>query len=290
MRFPLLLTLLAPFLLGAQPLEQTLLWRIGSQKGGASSYLYGTMHTKDERAFQFGDSVLPALDRSTVVAGELDLAIGDQGIGLLKRMWMPNGKQLKDLYRKKDWIRVEKALNERLGMAAPMLYRVKPMFVEAMLSESTMGGARSQVLDEYLQVRARDLGKRVIGVETIDEQLGAMDALTVKEQAKMLLDHVDHDGYPKELDAMLDAYAAQDLEGLLGAAEKSGSMPKAMEQALITERNTRMVHRMDSLLQGGEGMFFPDRCRPPPRHHWAYPGYACEGIPSSAGDQWETGG
>lgn len=255
MRRLLIVFSLFPTLLLSQELEHTLLWRISSD-GAASSYLYGTMHSKDDRAFQFGDSVLAAMDRCRIVAGELDLNTDQQGIALIKRMWMPDGKELKDLYKKKDWTRVDQALKGRLGMAAPLLYRVKPMFVVAMLTEATMEGDRPNVLDEYLQIRGRENGQRVIGIETIDEQLSAMDVISLKEQAAMLLDHIDHEGYPEEMETMLDRYAAQDLQGLLKAAETSGGMSAEMEKSLLTDRNARMVHRMDSLLRTGESAFF----------------------------------
>jgi len=72
----------------------------------------------------------------------------------------------------------------------------------------------------------------------------------------MLLDHVDHQGYPGTTDAMLDAYARQDLEALLEVGEDAGGMPEELEKSLLTERNTRMVQRMDSLISAGEPIFF----------------------------------
>lgn len=251
------LALLFPLMGTAQDLEKTLLWRIGSTDGTASGYLYGTVHSKDDRAFQFGDSVLPALDRCRVAAGELDLDRSAQGgLALMTTMRMPDGQRLEDLYRKKDWKRVNAALQEHMGFMAPMATRLKPFFVLMLLTENAMGGEQPAVLDEYLQLRAKEQGHRVIGIETMNEQIAALDAITMKEQAAMLLDHVDHDGYPAEMDAMLDAYAAQDLEGLVEAAERTGSMPDAMERALLTDRNTRIVHRMDSVLRLGESVFF----------------------------------
>ncbi|MBL7941107.1 MAG: TraB/GumN family protein [Flavobacteriales bacterium] len=241
--------------LGAQT-EPTLLWRIQPIAPGPASYLYGTVHSKDDRAFQFADSVMPAFERCTVVAGELDLATSAQGFALLERVSMADGKRLEDLYKKKDWKKVEEALVERLGIAAPAVYRLKPFFIVAMLTEGEMAGERSYVLDQYLQDRARAAGKRVIGVERVEEQLRAMDALPLKEQAAMLLEHLEQGDHSTQLEAMLDAYAAQDLDGLMKVADDAGGMPEDLGTALLTERNARMVHRMDSIIAGGEGVFF----------------------------------
>ena len=82
----------------AQELAKTLLWRIETEDH-APSYLYGTVHSKDERAFQFTDSVLPALRRCELVAGELDLDAQMSGtMDVMNVMLLPNGQRLEDLY------------------------------------------------------------------------------------------------------------------------------------------------------------------------------------------------
>ncbi len=256
---PLILPVLfvLPLAISAQVLEPTLLWRIRSTPEAVPSYLYGTVHSKDERAFQFGDSVLPALDRCAVVAGELDLDKSKQG-GMLMfgAMRLPGDQRLEDLYKKKEWKRVDAAITDHMGFMAPMASKLKPFFVMMLLMENAVDGERPRVLDEYLQQRGAQNAQRVIGIETMAEQLAALDAMTLKEQAAMLLDHVDHDGYKQEMEAMLDAYARQDLDGLFDAANAAGGMPEAMEKALLTDRNTRMVHRMDSIMGTGQTVFF----------------------------------
>jgi uncharacterized protein len=258
MRSTALFAALVPFFLFAQEkLAHSLLWRITTPGVARPSYLYGTVHSRDERAYQFGDSVLPALDRCAVVAGELDLGAEQQmAMAMLTTLRMPEGKMLQDLYKKREWARVETMMKDRLGPMAPLLYSVKPFFVLATFSEAEMGDDRPLVLDQFLQRRGTSSGQRVIGIETMSEQLAAIDAIPLDEQARMLLDHVDHQGYPGTTDAMLDAYARQDLEALLTIGEQAGGMPEELERSLLTERNTRMVQRMDTLLRAGEPIFF----------------------------------
>jgi uncharacterized protein YbaP (TraB family) len=42
----------------------------------------------------------------------------------------------------------------------------------------------------------------------------------------------------------------------LAIGEQAGGMPEELERSLLTERNTRMVQRMDTLLRAGEPIFF----------------------------------
>lgn len=258
MRFLSAFSFCLPLCLSGQTLEHTLLWRITTPGVAQPSYLYGTVHSKDDRAFQFGDSVLPALDRCAIAAGELDLssANAEMGMALLTTMRMSDGRKLEDLYKKKDWKRVEAAIKEGMGFMAPMTMGMKPFFVLALLTENAMEGDQPQVLDEFLQQRAKADGKRVMGVETVKEQMAAVDAIAVEEQAAMLLDHVDHDGYPGAMDALLDAYARQDLDQLFEVSEKTGTMPDSFERSLLTDRNRVMVQRMAELVRKGEPVFF----------------------------------
>lgn len=148
---------------------------------------------------------------------------------------------------------------DQIGFMAPMLSSLKPFFVLALLTENDMNdgeGEQQVVLDQFLQQRASANGQRVIGIETVTEQIAAIDAVPLKVQAAMLLDHVDNGGHAEAMDALLDAYARQDLDALMEEGEKAGGMPEEFERSLLTERNARMVDRMDPLLRAGEPVFF----------------------------------
>lgn len=240
----------------AQELAKTLLWRIETEDH-APSYLYGTVHSKDERAFQFTDSVLPALRRCELVAGELDLDAQMSGtMDVMNVMLLPNGQRLEDLYRRKEMKVVESALRERLGPLHGMFARVKPLFIMAMLTEGSMNEDRTEMLDDHLLRLARDNGQRVAGIETIEEQLAAMDAIPIKEQARMLLDQIQSDEQADGLDALLEAYVAQDLDAIMAMVEKGWMMEHTLETALLTTRNATMVMRMDSIMRSGTSSFF----------------------------------
>ncbi|MEO8589716.1 MAG: TraB/GumN family protein [Flavobacteriales bacterium] len=253
---PLLLAV-ASLELSAQGTPKTLLWRISGVGLQRASYLFGTVHSTDERAFRFGDSVAVAAGRVDVVAGELDIdATGEQAMELLELVRLPDDKRLEDLYRKKDWRVVEKAIKERLGYQAAFVMRIKPFFVIAMMGGPEKGTEHTEMLDDELMDTARTHGQRVIGLETVEEQVSAMDVLSLEEQAAMLLESIKNGGSESGLDDLLDAYAAQDLDRLVATTMEQEGMPAGLERSLLIDRNTRMAHRMDSIMRGGETAFF----------------------------------
>lgn len=249
--------LLLPLALSAQAGQDALLWSLSGPGLSATSFVYGTVHSKDERAYTFVHAVEQAMVGVNSVAGELDLAATrNKAVSLMGRMMLPGEQRLQDLYKKKDWAVVDAYLRSELDYMAPMVQRMKPFFVMATITEQIMGGSRPRVLDEHLMEHAKARGHRVFGLETLEEQLRAMDALPVKEQAMLLLEQAHRTDQRGELEAMMEAYAQQDLAGLMTLSEQSGALNGGMEQALLTDRNHVLAHRMDSVLRADGSALF----------------------------------
>lgn len=252
----LIATVWCACLAAAQPLPHSVLWRVTGPGVGGPAYVLGTVHSRDARAYQGNDSLWAAMAACAEVVGELDHeAAAKGGLAMLSAMQMPDGKVLADLYRKKDLERVRTALKEHLGLMALAGDRMKPFWSMALLTETLMRHDSALVLDEAVQARARSIGRAVSGLETMQEQLSAIDAIPLEDQAAMLLEMVRHDLYRGMMERMMDAYARQDLEAMY-AVVRQGGMPGSMDEALLAERNTRMAERMAARLKEGCSCFF----------------------------------
>jgi uncharacterized protein YbaP (TraB family) len=252
-----LLTLL-PLWAHAQDRPNALLWCISGNGTAAKSFVYGTVHSKDDRAFAYVDAVESHMRSVSTVAGELDLDNAKiNSTAVMSMMMMPDGKTLEDLYSKKEWKEVETRLKADLGIMAGMVMRMKPFFVMATMSESAMREDRPKMLDDHLLSHAKANGHRTFGLESVAEQMRAMDVLTVKEQAAMLLEHVRNKGYEDLLEGLMEAYAQQDLAALMAImAEGGGGIPQQMEKSLLDDRNKIMAHRMDSVMRADNDAMF----------------------------------
>ncbi len=246
---PALSALLLPAALAAQNLPKALLWSVVHPERPDTSFLYGTMHSTDERAFRFEARVQAVMPRCATVAGELDLSQSpNASLAVMGRLLLPAGQDLESLYSKKEWKRLEPVLKERLGPLVAMVSRMKPFFVMATLMEGDMASDRERMLDDALMEHARTIDRRVIGLETMDEQIAAIEAIPLAEQADMLYDHLVGKQGADDLDAMHDAYAEQELERLWTITSSSTGPTVVMEKVLLTDRNRVMVHRMDSVI------------------------------------------
>ena len=62
----------------SQEKYNSLFWKIYGNNLNDTSFLYGTMHTQDERVFQFRKGVNDAFNKSTIYAMELNIDSIDQ--------------------------------------------------------------------------------------------------------------------------------------------------------------------------------------------------------------------
>ncbi len=251
-----LLCVLIPAVAWCQAPANGLLWKVSGHGLQQPSYVVGTMHSRDARAYGQAPRLLQLVQGLDAVAGELDLTAGPATSRFsMESVMLPEGQRLSDLYPKKKYDRVQKALQAGMGPMALMADRMKPFFLMAFLANTTMQADSAMVLDKYLQVKAKSMGKEVAGLETAEEQLAAVDGLPLQDQADMLYDAVRNKGGKRQMDRLLDAYAAGDLGRLAKLAAKGG-MSDLMGEKLLLQRNGVMAHRADSLMQGGRTFLF----------------------------------
>lgn len=239
---------------GAQPTPRSLLWSVTAPMG-ESSYLYGTFHGRDARVFQFQDSVMVAFAACDIVAGELEVS-GTRRLdnAVMNAMLLPNGSSLDRLYNKRDFQRVIGGLKQRLGPLAPMCTKLRPFYTVAMLSETELSGDSAIVLDAWFQQRAQNMGKKVVGLETITEQLAAVERVPLRDQARLLFDVITRDAEENGMQAAMNAYTARDLDALMSLVERDG-LPEHADKALLDVRNSRMADRMAQHMVGGHRVF-----------------------------------
>lgn len=252
----LLATLLPlfPAIVGAQPTPRTLLWSITAPMG-EPSYLYGTFHSRDARVFQLQDSVLVAFAACDVIAGELEVKEARRlDNAVMNAMLLPTGSSLDRLYNKRDYLRVIDGLKEKLGPLAPMCTKLRPFYTVAMLSEMELGNDSSIVLDAWFQQRAEAMDRKVVGLETITEQLAAVERIPLRDQARILYDVVTRDKLDEETSMAMKAYVARDLDALMRIVGRDG-LPEHSDKALLEERNARMADRLAKHMSGGHRVF-----------------------------------
>lgn len=265
-RFVPALALLAGLLLSgfwSQPgqagsFDDALLWQIDAPDGG-TSYLLGTMHVSDPRVIDnLAPQTLEAMDASHSAVFELILGQQNQG-ALVQRMMLDDGRGLEEILGKGLFDRL-KVIAQPYGMIPSALKYLRPWAVFLMLSvppEETFRQARGQVsLDALLQDHAQATDKRLLALETIDEQLSIFETMSESDQIAIMADLVANKPEMDALyEAVLIAYVERDLGELFALASMAGEgdpgLAERFNESLILQRNDRMAERLLPMVEQG---------------------------------------
>lgn len=221
---------------------QSMLWKVSGKKMKAPSYLYGTIHIQDARVASFDTTVLNTLNRCEAFAVEVLLDEIDMR-GIQKAMMMPEGKSLNTLLSQEDFALLDSICKAKLGISAIFMNGMKPFFVSSTLEQLDLRQDAEDALDLFLLKKAREYGKVCYGLEEYMDQIRAIDAISLKEQADMLSQMLhDTAQVSQDFEDMLEAYLRFELDSL-AAMTQDTALPKKFEKVLVSDRNVTMVKR-----------------------------------------------
>jgi uncharacterized protein YbaP (TraB family) len=236
----------------AQAFERGLLWEV-SREGQVRGYVYGTIHLGDARVAAIRPGVADALVASEAVVTELAMEpenLRRAAAGLM----LPEGERLQALVGDEAYAVLLPRLAQR-GVDAGFADRLKPFAAMTMLLQPAGGGLPP--LDLTLYVNGRQLGKRVAGLETVDEQLAVFDSLALPDQTRMLREVLEQpDRTEAYVETLVKAYLDEDLRAMEKLMQDSALMGPDSErlqeqfnEAVVYQRNRVMADRIDARLQ-----------------------------------------
>lgn len=242
----------------AQPAGQALLWKIEKPGNPHPAWLFGTIHLIPNEDFQWPTALRETLESADHLVLELDMTEAMNPmtqIALLPRMVMPDGLRLRDLLEEADYDLVMDALG-KAGLPGMLLENLKPLFLTALVEPALSGDQPMESYDMRLYTHAMEKGMKHSGLETIEEQLGAFDAVPLKDQARMLVEQLRADTMQASvMDSLIRAYKTEDLDALHRLMEEQQTDDAGMMESLLYERNRRWISRIRDLM-AEEKIFF----------------------------------
>lgn len=221
--------------------QNGLFWK-ATAPSGKITYLFGTIHTDDNRVTNFAPAVKDALKFSDSFMMET-LAPNDPSVFMTEHGSLEsflNEKELDTLLQLAEFhvMHRDAALNMKPWLLAVIFDSPRPL---------TPFGQ-----DNLLMSQAEDLGKEVIGIEDTQEHFGVMDNFSHEEQLLMLRAVLkrSHKVKQNDFDKILNAYLQGDAEKISQLDDKitgamlSASLWARMRVKLIDERNNVMAERV----------------------------------------------
>lgn len=230
-----------------------LLWKVEKPGSDKVSYLLGTHHFAPVDILDSISGLHDALESVDKLYGEIDMQMMSDPMQMMKfmdRLQAPADSTLDKICTPEEldsinvvWTRVTK------GQAPlSMVYGMKPAVIStqmmAMIMAERFGElANNTGIDALMQNMARDMGKEVNGLETMEFQMNLLYCTPISEQKENLMEGV-RDGGDKEYEQTIrltNAYLKRDLDTLEQMMTDPDTMTPEDADRMIFNRNDNWV-------------------------------------------------
>ncbi len=223
-----------------------LLWEIKHKDSNEKSYLFGTIHVKDNRAFKFSDSVIPAIKKAEMFALEIN---PDSVYNDFDKNYYATGSEnvFKRILSKKDYQRLKDRFYEVNQSDLDSFPIMHPQLIASMLSkERVKPDDRRTFLDAYLYGIAYNYKKEVTGLEKIEDQIPSVADLDDSELKERILGVLDssNEELDEQLEKIIQLYVDGDIDAILDYINNYDPIDKIM-----VSRNNVMANSLDKIMQ-----------------------------------------
>jgi len=235
--------------------QAQLLWKVSGNGLTKSSYLFGTHHLIEKNQIKDFNKILILSGQADAVVGEMDMTdMASMQAKIMQVAVMP-GKNIKDMISTADYTLVDTELKQILGAGLDQLGAFKPIMLETMFSEFVYLRSQNltkqpEAIDVLFQMNAKENHKKVVGLETIEQQAAIMfDSLSLNRQAEILVKSVKEK--QKEIDLIKklnEYYLAGDLKKLSALDNEDDDMSPAEKKPMYENRNADWMKQIPALL------------------------------------------
>jgi uncharacterized protein YbaP (TraB family) len=243
-----------------------LLWRI-EKPNLAPSYLFGTMHSTDDSALEVARRAAELIKDVKVAATELGGPIdlvekANMTAAMLAGALDRDHDTFEGVIPREDRESIEKFLAGQ-GYPAEFAHHTKPWFLAILLALPKCEAEREALdlpeVDQFLAQTAKDSGVKVVGLETPQEQVNAIETMRPEVAATLLILAVREPSMNDDLYAtMLRLYRESRPAEILPISDAVGRLSEAERSAqdefmrvLLVGRNAVMAERAAPLLASG---------------------------------------
>ena len=238
----------------AQPPKTSLLWEISGNGLKQPSYLFGTFHMMCKTDFQVSDELKKRISGANAFYGELKMDEEGMQAKLAMKMMMPD-RSIEAMIGSKDYPAVKEGFQKITGMSLQMLDHFKPFMAESLLTLNMVPCAdKIQPETEFTNL-AKQLNIPVRGLETIDEQINAIDKQPLDSQVRSFSESVlKYDSAKTVMQQLIAVYQTRDIDSLYRFMKANGNSGD-FELDLLVNRNHNWIPRIEQVI-AAESVFF----------------------------------
>jgi len=234
-------------------------WRI---EGDQPDYLFGTIHLGTREVM---DSIPPnvyeAIDACDELYAELPMDEAMFSLKMISSVIRKDSRPLKDILGSEMHDRLVARL-DKMGIS-PIVVERQSLWVIATtlpMMDRLQEMQANPAVDMILYGKAKMAGKKVGGLETIDEQLAVFTGFSEPELVAMIgkaldgLDEAEKEG-KNPIDELVEMYVAGDLASMVEMAgeqfDAEDPVQARLAAELVDKRNLLMAERIEAHLKSG---------------------------------------
>ena len=238
--------------------QAQLLWKISGNGLKHPSYLFGTHHLIP---IQFLDSIpglFKAFNECETVVGEMVLNNIDVSAKIQQAAIMPDHKKIGDLLTPEEYKLVDNELKATLKFGLKEVSIMNPSLILTMYEmekyKKLTGFSDDKQSDSYFQLVAVEKDKKILGLETIDQQIAILFGNgSLERQAKVLVESIrKKDSLLKEMIQLNKLYKAGKLNDLLLLSKGKGDITDMTDEEfkkMADDRNADWITKLPGMMR-----------------------------------------
>lgn len=251
----------ALFIAVAVPASSQVLYKVEGNGLSSPSYVFGTHHLAPISVLdQFGAKA--PYESASQVVGEIDMTQDQMALAqaMQPHMMAPADSTLSKVIAPEDFTVISEEFKKwapMQGMELSMLDMMKPMAVTTMIAatmaqQAMPGFNPAEQLDSWFQLQGKATGKKIIPLETVEQQATLLfDTTPISYQAEALVELLkDPSEALENTKALTEAYNNQDLDKMLKLSEDEDEHPEFMI-ALLDKRNADWLTKLPAIFKEG---------------------------------------
>lgn len=247
-----MLSLLTAVTAAGDPGHPVSMWLV--QGDNNRIYLLGSVHLLRREDHPLPGVIAAAYDDAEALYMEIDMddldAVAMQAT--INRLGMLDGEQsLRDMMGEELYAEAQTAA-EALDIPLAMLEKTEPWFAALTVEQlvlTRIGFNPAYGIEMHMLSKAGEDGKQVHGFETIEQQLGLLDGLSLEAQRDLLMQTLDKGANIREImDQLIEAWRIGNTEYLENQLLVEIAKYPELYEAIVADRNREWVNTIDNLL------------------------------------------
>lgn len=227
-----------------------MLYTIQTKDSNITSYLFGTLHLWDKRAYAFYDIAIDKMKQCHSYYGETDLSQMD--VERVTESFLLK-EHLDVILGPKKYQKCRKALKEAFGLDLDQCKHYKPMYIQTLFTGFVVSKDYDNNLDQALYIKALEFNMRIDGLESPEEQYAIAQALDMETQLKLFLKMCSNTSkFRHEVNMMCKLYEANEVNKIY----KKGLKPLGkMKHTILFDRNVKMTEKISEHFYKGASFY-----------------------------------